>query len=491
MLNTNTDKSGAAALIMAAMVMLSAGAWAGAAPAADAAATDVVHTNEADRAMARLAESITTTKHDIERASGEFNDLRARIAKERIPLARQIETLQAEVRLLRETARRQDALRRQGEMAHQALREEVQAMEDECRFVQTVLSEYRRSMGTRAGMAETAMLEPDLRPIDRLLSEQDEPGNLPRAAQLLLDLAARWTRRNLGGTVFDGACLSPGGMELAGRFAVLGPVAYFADREGRQAGLAMTRLGSTMPSLFAQLEPEQCAAIRDLVDGKPATVPLDVSAGNAVKIRAARKSIVARLKAGGVVMIPLAAVGLTALVLAVWKAVALSRLRTHSAGAVDAIVAALKSNDKASAQDQAAALGEPLASIIREGIEHAAAPREHLEEILNEHAMAKLPLLERHLGALAVLGGVAPLLGLLGTVTGMIHTFQLVTLFGTGDAKLLSSGISEALVTTETGLAIAIPVLLVQAYLSRRVRTVVATLEQTIASFVNRLKVEG
>jgi biopolymer transport protein ExbB len=99
-----------------------------------------------------------------------------------------------------------------------------------------------------------------------------------------------------------------------------------------------------------------------------------------------------------------------------------------------------------------------------------------------------VPGLERHLQTLAVLGAVAPLLGLLGTVTGMIHTFQLVTVFGSGDAKLLSGGISEALVTTEVGLIIAVPVLLFHAFLARRVRIVVGALERTAAEFVHRLK---
>jgi biopolymer transport protein ExbB len=106
---------------------------------------------------------------------------------------------------------------------------------------------------------------------------------------------------------------------------------------------------------------------------------------------------------------------------------------------------------------------------------------------MHERALATIPTLDRHLGMLAVLGGVAPLLGLLGTVTGMIHTFELVTIFGTGDAKLLSGGITEALVTTETGLIIAVPVLLVHAYLSRRVRGIVTSLEQTVVGFMNRM----
>jgi biopolymer transport protein ExbB len=77
---------------------------------------------------------------------------------------------------------------------------------------------------------------------------------------------------------------------------------------------------------------------------------------------------------------------------------------------------------------------------------------------------------------------------LLGTVTGMIHTFQTITLTGSGDPRFVSGGIAEALVTTESGLVIAIPVVLMHAYLARRVRTIVAGLEQTTVAFVNGLK---
>jgi biopolymer transport protein ExbB len=78
----------------------------------------------------------------------------------------------------------------------------------------------------------------------------------------------------------------------------------------------------------------------------------------------------------------------------------------------------------------------------------------------------------RWLPIVALTAGVSPLLGLLGTVTGMIKTFQLISLFGAGDAKLLSSGISEALITTEFGLVVAIPALLMHAYLQRRVKKI-------------------
>ena len=91
----------------------------------------------------------------------------------------------------------------------------------------------------------------------------------------------------------------------------------------------------------------------------------------------------------------------------------------------------------------------------------------------------------------ALAAATSPLLGLLGTVTGMINTFKLITVFGTGDPKRLSSGISEALVTTEYGLIIAVPCLLLFALLSRKSKGILASMEQTAVGFINGLTVKN
>jgi biopolymer transport protein ExbB len=95
------------------------------------------------------------------------------------------------------------------------------------------------------------------------------------------------------------------------------------------------------------------------------------------------------------------------------------------------------------------------------------------------------PALERFLPFLAITAAAAPLLGLLGTVVGMIETFQLITVFGTGDAKSLSSGISKALVTTAMGLIVAIPTLILHGALSRMAKRKLGLLEELSVAFVN------
>ncbi len=109
---------------------------------------------------------------------------------------------------------------------------------------------------------------------------------------------------------------------------------------------------------------------------------------------------------------------------------------------------------------------------------------EVLELKLDDAVMRELPPLERGLGAMKVFAAIAPLLGLLGTVTGMIETFQAITLFGTGDPKLMAGGISQALVTTALGLIVAVPILLLHTLASARSRAIRETLEAQSAGLL-------
>ena len=97
---------------------------------------------------------------------------------------------------------------------------------------------------------------------------------------------------------------------------------------------------------------------------------------------------------------------------------------------------------------------------------------------LEEALLKELPGIRRGLPLLAVLAGIAPLLGLLGTVAGMIETFQSITLFGTGDPKLMSGGISQALVTTELGLVVAIPLVLLRSLIAARSNALIQILDE-------------
>ncbi|MCU7814667.1 MAG: MotA/TolQ/ExbB proton channel family protein [Candidatus Thiodiazotropha sp. (ex Rostrolucina anterorostrata)] len=126
----------------------------------------------------------------------------------------------------------------------------------------------------------------------------------------------------------------------------------------------------------------------------------------------------------------------------------------------------------------------PLGRLLVIDAQHKTLSPDALQMHLDEAILGEIPAIRRGLRLLAIFAAVAPLLGLLGTVTGMIETFQSITLFGTGDPKLMSGGISQALVTTELGLAVAIPLVLLHSYLSGRSNRLVQLMDQQSAALV-------
>ncbi len=128
----------------------------------------------------------------------------------------------------------------------------------------------------------------------------------------------------------------------------------------------------------------------------------------------------------------------------------------------------------------------PLGRVLRAYDDNPSVDVETLERKLEDAVLKEIPLLERGLNTLKVLAAVAPLMGLLGTVVGMILTFQTITLWGTGEPKLMAGGISQALVTTVQGLVAAIPLLLLHSMASGRARLLQQLLEEQSAGLVAR-----
>ena len=126
----------------------------------------------------------------------------------------------------------------------------------------------------------------------------------------------------------------------------------------------------------------------------------------------------------------------------------------------------------------------PLGRILCVSTESNAVNPVNLELQIDEAVLRETPRLTRGEGLIKLLAGIAPLLGLLGTVVGMIITFQSISLFGTGDPKLMANGISQALVTTALGLIVAIPLLFLHTLVTTRSRALVQILDEQSAGLV-------
>jgi biopolymer transport protein ExbB len=128
--------------------------------------------------------------------------------------------------------------------------------------------------------------------------------------------------------------------------------------------------------------------------------------------------------------------------------------------------------------------GSPLGRIFVSGLQNARHGRDVMKESIQETATQVVHELERFLTALGTIASVAPLLGLLGTVIGMIKVFTEIMIQGTGNASVLAGGISEALITTASGLAVAIPTLIFHRHFQRKVDSLVVEMEQQTIKLV-------
>ena len=162
-------------------------------------------------------------------------------------------------------------------------------------------------------------------------------------------------------------------------------------------------------------------------------------------------------------------VGLFGIGVALWKLFTL-----YTMGVAVKKQAKSKTNDKTN----------PLGRVLSVGEEHMGKDIETLELKLAEAIMAERPAIERGFPVVKIISVVAPMAGLLGTVTGMIVTFQQITLFGTGDPKIMAGGISQALVTTVLGLVVAIPTTLLHSFANSSARGIINVLEEQSTGIV-------
>lgn len=374
------------------------------------------------------------------------------------------------------------------------LEQENRTLRQDLRAVQDRVQALRINLDAEIPPALHALFKPEFDAFDTPPNQPqtDEFANLANRIREFANLANRILAEATTLNIIPLEAALPDGRIVNGTAAILGPVAFFhaAEADGAAAGWLVAEANRTIPAVLPPRSAAAETAIGQWIENnEPAPLPIDPSGGRAFKALKHQSSLWQHIHDGGFVMAPLLALGLACVLIVAIKLVHFRDL-THAriGGPVHDIVSAIQRGQRQQADALTKKLGTPLSAVLRQGVEHLDAPKEQLEELMYERMLAQQPRLERLLSPLAVFASTAPLLGLLGTVTGMIRTFRLITVYGTGNAQLLSDGISEALITTETGLAIAIPALLVHAYLSRRLKAAVAHTHQAAIMFVNGIK---
>ena len=207
----------------------------------------------------------------------------------------------------------------------------------------------------------------------------------------------------------------------------------------------------------------------DASEGELVTFGLDVTRGGILALLVESPTVQDRIKQGGIVGYCIIGLGIIGLLIAIWRFIGLS---TDSRK----VTAQLK-RDTASTDN-------PLGRVLAAYESNQNADTETIELKLSEAALKEMPGLTKGLLFIKVISVVAPLMGLLGTVTGMIKTFQVITLYGAGDPKMMAGGISQALMTTVLGLVVAIPMVLLHTVVSGQSRKVINILQSQSAGLV-------
>jgi len=194
------------------------------------------------------------------------------------------------------------------------------------------------------------------------------------------------------------------------------------------------------------------------------------------------------LISGGPVMIPLGILSMVAFAIIIERLWILRRGNFLQAAIVQTLSGLLASNKYRGAIDYCRRHPGPFADLVTALVENRRAPYEELKEILEDTGRLQLMGLQRGLPALATIVAGAPLLGLLGTVIGMIKIFAVVATAGSSINEQLSAGISQALITTATGLVIAIPALFIHSYLESRAIGILSDIEAQILDFLHLVR---
>ena len=193
------------------------------------------------------------------------------------------------------------------------------------------------------------------------------------------------------------------------------------------------------------------------------------------------------LAAGGWVMPVIVLCSVIALGISIERSVALNSDRIAPPHLLANVWKQLKAGELDAQRLKALRHGSPLGAILAAGLANRSQGRDVMKESIQEAAGHVVHDLERYLNTLGTVAAVAPLLGLLGTVVGMIRVFTEITVQGTGNANALAGGISEALITTAAGLVVAIPALVMHRYFTGKIDTIVVGLEQVSIKLVDAL----
>lgn len=391
------------------------------------------------------------------------------------------------------------------QITNKGLKEKIDVLADEQTELQSSLEESRMVNKELAGFVKTAAKDLDNLLVQSPQSAFDKDRN--NFLNALVNKERFWSMddiRQMSDVLFEeilasgevslrqGMVVDRQGKDRAAQILSIGNFTSFYvlnDDDNQQAETGFL-LYSDQSSRFFALSKLPAKKIVDQIDaylaGQSDSVPVDISKGGALRRFTHELNLVDQVPKGGPLVWPILAIlGLAVLIL-LERVVFFWRHQIRIAPFMAKLSRLIDSGNVQACRDLIEANKQGfIPQVLLKALPAKDQTRTDMENVLQEAILAKIPAIERFLSTLGMLAAIAPLMGLLGTVTGMINTFHVITYYGAGDPRMMSGGISEALVTTMLGLTVAIPIMLFHTLLSRRVETQISTIEEKSVAFVN------
>ncbi len=410
---------------------------------------------------------------------------REKIAGDRILLDQEVRRIEAETAALEKTVAGLETENKALEAREAALTQKLTETDGVIRELVGVIRSHAKDLQALViGSLQTGLGGDDLTLLEAIAGQAQFPG-MSEISKMNETLRRRL---HYSGTVriTKGSIVDRTGKTVEADILVLGNFTA-AYRLGEEVGFL--NYSPSARKLFALSRLPTSGDARQLqgyMDGKEDAVPIDISRGAALSQLVHTPNFWQQCQSGGPLVWPILAIFIIAIFLILERLLFLFSRRCHADGLTSRIAALVASHDWQACKEECRRLvGKPLSRVLAAGLECYHLGREIMENAMQEAILREIPPLERFLSTLGMLAAIAPLLGLLGTVTGMIDTFFVITQHGTGDPRLMSEGISVALVTTMLGLSVAIPIMFVHTLLSRAVDNRIAEMEEKAVALIN------
>ena len=433
------------------------------------------------RGQEELAEALAKTQADLKAAMAKLDQTREAIAAEKPKFSAEFNAVEGQLSEKRRLLR----IARMGEEDRQRelriIQRDLTTRKQDANYIAGLLRDQALKVQTLAkpGSPKLHIHHSKL----MALESRTEAETLQQRLTVLDDSITR-LQELLGGSSAKGEAADEKGNISQGTLAAFGPVSFFVSEDGSSGG----EIINAQSGKILHYASDDAKAITGLINGETVEVAIDPTGGNARALDELRGGPMALIQKGGLWIWPIMLLALLSTIFGLFKLAQFSGYREPTDAWVTAMLAALRTKETDKAQQIAGERRHPAGAVMVKLVQTSEESPDLVEETLYEQLMGVQSKVSTWLPVIAITAATAPLLGLLGTVSGMISTFNLITLFGSGDPKPLAGGISEALITTLFGLVVAIPALIIHAFLSRRAQGIVQTTERLGLSFVNGLR---